>query len=85
MGCPISLPFGAWAPVNPMRQQGRVLTEIERSGVLALHAFLREHDPNHENICLKRLPTYTGNFLWLCPDHFEDRQSKIPDVIDQFD
>ncbi len=62
-----------------------LITELERSGLLALHAFLREVDPTQANLGLKRVPTYTGDYLWLCDKHFRDQQSKIPDVIDQFD
>ena len=58
-----------------------ILSEQERSGVLALHSFLRQHDRHHERLGLKRVPTYSGDFLWLCPTHFDKVQSKIPDVI----
>ncbi|MCK6560498.1 hypothetical protein HUU39_13110 [candidate division KSB1 bacterium] len=58
-----------------------MLSEAERSGVLALHAFLRAHDPHQERLGLKRMPTYTGDYLWLCRRHYEDSQSKIPDQI----
>lgn len=61
--------------------QNGVLSEAARSGLLALHAFLREHDPNHEHIGLRRVPTYTGDYLWLCDKHYAEHQSKIPDVF----
>lgn len=61
--------------------QSGVLTDRERSGVLALHAILRQLDPNQEKLGLKRIPTYTGDYLWLCKEHYEKAQSKIPDVI----
>lgn len=53
-----------------------------RSGILALHAFLREEDPNQERLGLHRVATYTGDFLWLCQKHYEDWQPKIPDKIE---
>jgi Leucine-rich repeat (LRR) protein len=31
---------------------------------------------------LKRIPTYTGDYLWLCEKHYELSQSKIPDKIE---
>jgi hypothetical protein len=31
---------------------------------------------------LKRIPTYTGDYLWLCEKHYEQSQSKIPDRIE---
>ena len=67
---------------DPSRLRQHVLSEAERSGVLALHAFLREVDPHHEKLGLKRIPTYTGDFLWLCEKHYEQSQSKIPDKIE---
>jgi len=67
---------------DPSRLRQHVLSEAERSGVLALHAFLREVDPHHEKLGLKRIPTYTGDFLWLCEKHYELSQPKIPDKIE---
>ena len=69
-------------PSDPLRERQGVLSEVERSGVLALHALLRELDPNHEKLGLWRVPTYTGNYLWLCKRHYEQAQSKIPDKIE---
>jgi internalin A len=62
-----------------LRQE--VLSEDERSGLLALHALLRELDPQHARLGLRRVPTYTGDFLWLCQTHYELSQPKIPDII----
>ncbi len=67
---------------DPDRVRQGVISEAERSGILALHAFLREHDPHQERLGLNRIPTYTGDYLWLCPRHFADSQSKIPPVIE---
>jgi internalin A len=53
----------------------------ERSGLLALHAILRDKDPHHEKLGLLRVPTYTGDYLWLCRKHYDESQSKIPDEI----
>ena len=58
-----------------------VLSEAERSGVLALLALLRELDPHHERLELKRVATYTGDYLWLCGKHYADMQPKIPERI----
>jgi internalin A len=64
------------------RERQGVLSEVERSGILALHSLLRELDPNHEKLGLWRVPTYTGNYLWLCKHHYEESQPKIPDKIE---
>ncbi|HEY7770984.1 MAG TPA: COR domain-containing protein [Longimicrobium sp.] len=58
-----------------------VLTHDERAGLLGLHAFLRGQDPHHTRLGLKRHPTYTGDYLWLCPSHYDALQSPIPDQI----
>jgi hypothetical protein len=66
---------------KPSRLREGVLTGDERSGVLALHSMLHDLDPNHERLGLTRLPTYTGDYLWLCRKHYEQAQPKIPDRI----
>jgi internalin A len=59
-----------------------MLRENERAGLLALHSMLKELDPHQERIGLHRIPTYTGDYRWLCQKHYEAAQSKIPDVIE---
>jgi internalin A len=66
---------------DPGRLKDGVLTEMERSGILALHSFLRDIDPDQERIGLYRIPTYTGDFTWVCRKHYDLMQPKIPDVI----
>jgi len=66
---------------DPGRLKDGVLTEAERSGILALHSFLREVDPNQERIGLYRIPTYNGDFNWVCKKHYDLMQPKIPDKI----
>lgn len=66
---------------QPITQQG-MLTKAERSGLLMLHALLRDLDPLQENLGLERVPTYTGDYRWLCPHHYELAQPKIPDRIE---
>ncbi len=39
-------------------------------------------DPNHERLGLTRIPTYTGDYLWLCQEHYQASLSKIPDKIE---
>jgi internalin A len=58
-----------------------VLSHNERAGLLKLHAFLRSQDPHHARLGLKRHATYTGDYLWLCPRHYNALQSPIPDQI----
>jgi hypothetical protein len=68
------------APKRPGSRPG-ILSEAERAGLLAMHALLRELDPNQENLGLTRVPTYTGDYRWLCRAHYEAWESKIPDEI----
>jgi internalin A len=58
-----------------------VLTEPERSGILALHRFLNEVDPTQSQLGLHRVATYTGDYRWLCKHHYDAWQPNIPDVI----
>ena len=68
-------------PARPDPRSG-ILNEAERSGLLAMHALLRELDPNHEKLGLTRVPTYTGDFRWLCREHYQEWEPKIPEVIE---
>ncbi|MGB2924362.1 MAG: leucine-rich repeat domain-containing protein [Limnothrix sp.] len=70
------------AIAEPRHLKDGILTEAERSGILALHSFLREEDPHHQRLGLKRMPTYTGDYLWLCETHYQAAQSIIPDHIE---
>jgi hypothetical protein len=60
---------------------GHMLSEPERSGILALHRFLNEVDPTQAKLGLHRVPTYTGDYRWLCDEHYKAWQPNIPDVI----
>ncbi len=59
-----------------------ILSEDERAGLLAMHALLRELDPNQQHLGLTRVPTYTGDYRWLCHHHYRAWESKIPDKIE---
>ncbi|MBE9156143.1 hypothetical protein IQ265_04745 [Nodosilinea sp. LEGE 06152] len=63
------------------RLKDSLLTEAERFGILALHAFLREADPHHHQLGLKRMPTYTSDYL-LCETHYQAARPAIPDRIE---
>lgn len=65
--------------------QRDMLSQPERTGILALHSLLREIDLNQEHIGLHRISTYTGDYRWLCQKHYEAWQPKIPDVIEGTD
>jgi len=66
---------------DPGHLKDGVLTDLERSSILALHGFLRDVDPNQERIGLYRVPTYTGDFTWVCRKHYDMMQPNIPDII----
>ena len=75
------LPAEVKAPARPGLRPG-ILTEVERSGLLAMHALLRELDPNQERLGVTRVPTYTGDYRWLCRKHYREWEPKIPDKIE---
>jgi hypothetical protein len=56
--------------------------DTERSGLLAFHVLLNELDPNQERLGLKRVPTRTGDYRWLCQKHYEATLPKIPEKIE---
>ena len=60
---------------------GKMLSEPERSGILALHRFINEVDPAQDKLGLHRVATYTGDYRWLCDYHYKAWQPNIPDVI----
>ncbi len=62
--------------------KGGLLSEPERSGILALHQLIREQDPTHAKLGLHRVTTYTGDYRWLCKHHYDAWQPNIPDVIE---
>jgi hypothetical protein len=47
-----------------------------------MHALLRELDPHHEKLGLTRVPTYTGDYRWLCRAHYRDWEPRIPDSME---
>ncbi|MBC7877562.1 MAG: hypothetical protein H7Y59_10360 [Anaerolineales bacterium] len=59
-----------------------ILSDDERSGLLALHSLLKELDPQQKKIGLRRVPTYTGDFAWVCKKHYDLMQPKIPEKIE---
>jgi internalin A len=74
------LPEAIKTPDRPMLQRGMV-SEPERSGILALHRLLNELDPTQAKLGLHRVATYTGDYRWLCKYHYDAWQPNIPDVI----
>ena len=64
---------------------GKMLSEPERSGILALHRLLNELDPTQDKLGLHRVATYTGDYRWLCKWHYDAWQPNIPDVIKSHD
>jgi hypothetical protein len=60
---------------------GKMLSEPERSGILALHRLINELDPTQDKLGLHRVATYTGDYRWLCTHHYEAWQPNTPDVI----
>jgi internalin A len=75
------LPDEIEVPKRPGLRPG-ILSEVERSGLLAMHALLRELDPNQERLGLTRVPTYTGDYRWLCGKHYREWEPRIPDKIE---
>ena len=58
-----------------------ILSQVERSGLLAMHARPGELDPNHGQLGLTRVPIITDDFCWLCRRHYEEWAPRIPETI----
>lgn len=67
---------------DPGFEKKGAISVIERSGILALHALIKEIDPLHKKIGLHRFPTYTGGYLWLCDEHYDQYRAKIPEKFE---
>ena len=65
----------------PGRPGDRVLSELERSRILAIHSILRDKDPDRQRLNPIRMPIHTGDYLRLSPRHREIFQPSIPDKI----
>jgi len=39
-------------------------------------------ETQHKRLGLYRITAYTGGYLWLCREHYDQYQSKIPDTLD---
>ncbi|MFZ4661008.1 MAG: COR domain-containing protein [Caldilineaceae bacterium] len=74
------LPADIKSPDRPLTERG-IVSEPERSGILALHRLLNEIDPTQDRLGLHRVATYTGDYRWLCQHHYDAWQPHIPDVI----
>jgi len=74
------LPEEIKKPDRHLLERGLV-SEPERSGILALHRLLNDLDPTQDRLGLHRVATYTGDYRWLCDHHYAAWQPNIPDVI----
>ena len=65
--------------VNVLRETQGFMNEKERSGLLALHALLKDLDPHQERLGVTRVATYTGDYRWLCEKHLRAWEPRIPE------
>jgi hypothetical protein len=61
-------------------EPGRLVTTAEGAGLRALHAKLLELDPAKRWGELRRVPTKSGEYLWLCPRHYREFDPGLPKV-----
>jgi hypothetical protein len=60
--------------------EGTLSQSQEGSALRALHALLVELDPQKNWGGLKGVATPTGDYLWLCPEHYEEYEPGLPDL-----
>jgi hypothetical protein len=58
----------------------REITAAEAAGLRMLRATVFEYDPAHHFGGLRRVMTSSGDFLWICPDHYGDYDPGLPAV-----
>ena len=56
------------------------LTEAEGAGLRALRAILLGHDKLRFFGGMRRVQVASGDFLWICPDHYSDYDPGLPDM-----
>ena len=56
----------------------RLVTTAEGAGLRALHALLLDLDKAKGWGGLRRVPTKSGEFLWLCPAHYKEFDPGLP-------
>ena len=56
------------------------MTGAEGAGLRMLRAVVFEHDPAQYFGGLRRVVTSSGEFLWICPNHYSDYDPGLPAV-----
>jgi hypothetical protein len=64
---------GSDAPSEP-------LTRAEGESLRAVRQLIFEHDRSHHFAGLRRSLTASGDFLWLCPDHYAEYDRGLPQL-----
>ena len=72
-------PFTDPVEVGSVRLSGE-MTAAEGAGLRMLRALVFEHDPAQHFGGLRRVVTSSGDFLWICPDHYGDYDPGLPAV-----
>jgi hypothetical protein len=55
-------------------------SSAEGAGLRALRSFLMAEDPAHSFGDLRRFPNPSGDFLWICPQHYRECDGGLPVV-----
>lgn len=73
-------------PASPFQDQteltgsesGNQLTPAEGQAARALRSLLFDHDPTHAFGNLRRVQASSGDFLWVCTDHYAEYDPGLP-------
>lgn len=60
------------------KNRNQAVTEAEGAGLRELYALLSVIDPENRWGNLKRVLAPTGEYLWLCPDHYKIYEPGLP-------
>jgi hypothetical protein len=56
------------------------LTPAQGQAWRAVRVLLFEHDPARAFGDLRRVPASSGEFLWICPDHYAEYDPGLPSI-----
>ena len=72
-------PIKELVDVDP-RQVADQITAAEGEALRALRALIFEHDPLRKFGGLRRVQAPSGDFLWVCPNHYTEYDPGLPAV-----
>ena len=61
-----------------LSQTAGQMTSAEGDSLRALRTIIFKHDPGANSVVLRRMLAFSGEFLWVCPDHAAEYDPGLP-------